>query len=393
VYIYTIKTIHVHIYTSTYYEVEPHAILFSMEDVCLYQAIVDEIRKEIFEDKLKPGDRIATVRQMAERWNCTIGTVQRAYQELARQGLVISRPGQGTHVIKILPPSGETAIRRASLVHRSESFLLEMLTAGYMLSDVEAAMHQAMEHWMVINQEQPPAEKHTLRFAGSHDPALTWLSAHFPEIIPKFHLSLGFSGSLGGLIALAEGKADLAGAHLWDEQSETYNEPFIRRLLPGKRVALLTFAHRRLGLMLSPGNPLGIKGLLDLAIPGLRFVNRQAGSGTRVWLDATLRKMGLAVEKISGYNNECMTHFEVAAEVAEGKADAGFGLETAAKAYGLDFIYQVRERYDLVIPGGNMELPSIVRLVEWLGSPGARQVILNYWGYDVQETGKLRWVD
>jgi molybdate-binding protein/DNA-binding transcriptional regulator YhcF (GntR family) len=365
-----------------------------MDDAYLYQKIIAEVRQDILEGRLKPGDRLLTVRQMTERWGCTIGTVQRAYQELARQGLVVSRAGQGTHVVKALQHEGESALRRATLVHRSEAFLLDMLTAGYTPAEVDGALHQAMERWQVIAHEpQPEVEARLLRFAGSHDPTLAWLAAHFSEIIPQFRLQLSFSGSLAGLIALAEGKADLAGCHLWDEQSDTYNEPFVRRILPGKRVALLTLAHRRLGLIVPCGNPLGVAGLNDLARPGLRFINRQAGSGTRVWLDVALRKAGISADQILGYAQEAMTHFEVAAAVASAKVDAGFGLESAARSYGLDFIYLVRERYDLVIPEPGVHLEAVQRLSDWLADTAACQVIADFGGYDVEETGKLRWID
>ena len=128
-----------------------------------------------------------------------------------------------------------------------------------------------------------------LRFVGSHDPAVAFITAHFNNVIPNYTPHLTFAGSLGGLIALTEGQADLAGAHLWDEESDTYNIPFIRRLLPGRQVAVLTLAHRNLGLIVLPPNPTGITGLADLTRPGIRFINRQAGAGTRRGRPAAVR--------------------------------------------------------------------------------------------------------
>ena len=205
-----------------------------MEETHLYRKIAEEIRQEILRGKLNPGDRLPSVRQMAAQWGCTVGTVQRAYQELALLGLVVSRAGQGTRVVSSARQVGDSALRWASLVHRSEAFLLEVLTAGYSPPEIDAAMRQAMERWQVIVQQPSPVQAYTLRFAGSHDPVLAWLGAHFPEIVPAFSLQLGFTGSLGGLIALAEGKADLAGCHLWDAESDSYNAPFVRRLAARK---------------------------------------------------------------------------------------------------------------------------------------------------------------
>jgi molybdate-binding protein/DNA-binding transcriptional regulator YhcF (GntR family) len=363
-----------------------------MEETHLYRKIAEGIRQEILQGQLNPGDRLPSVRQMAARWGCTVGTVQRAYQELAMLGLVVSHAGQGTHVVNSARQVGDSALRWASLVHRSEAFLLEVLTAGYSSQEIDAAMRQAMERWQVIVQQPALVQTHILRFAGSHDPVLAWLGAHFPEIVPSFNLQLGFTGSLGGLIALAECKADLAGCHLWDVESDSYNAPFVRRLLPGKQVALVTLAHRWLGLMAPAGNPGGLRGLEDLARPGLRFVNRQAGSGTRVWLDAALRQLGIDASCIQGYTDERMTHSEVAAAVAAGQADTGFGLQAVALSYRLDFIFLVQERYDLVIPAESLEQESVARLVDWLAGEEAKKVVSGFGGYDSRETGMLHWV-
>jgi putative molybdopterin biosynthesis protein len=205
-------------------------------------------------------------------------------------------------------------------------------------------------------------------------------------------LQLNFSGSLGGLIALAEGKADLAGCHLWDEESDRYNIPFVRRLLPGKRMAVITLANRRLGLILPPGNPGNLRGLADLARPGLSFVNRQSGSGTRVWLDIALRRLGIEAGRIAGYETEMVTHSAVAQAVAEGRADAGIGLEGAALSYGLDFLFLTHDRYDLVAPEAVMETPPMAALAAWLNTPSTRQVIENLGGYEAGSTGQVEWV-
>jgi putative molybdopterin biosynthesis protein len=332
------------------------------------------------------------VREMITRWNCTIGTVQRAYQELARQGLVISRAGQGTRVVDNLPEQAETPLRRAALIHRAESFLLEVLTAGYSPVDVEEAVRQALDRWRVVAQTSAAPAGETLRFSGSHDLAVARLAAYFVEIAPGYHLQLSFTGSLGGLIALSEGKAELAGCHLWDEESDTYNIPFVRRLLPGQRVALVTLAHRQLGLIVPPGNPSHIQALADLARPGLRFVNRQTGSGTRVWLDAMMRRLGISTAQIDGYLDERMTHSEVANAIAEGQAEIGLGLEGVARPYGLGFIPLLQEQYDLVIPAQHFDSPPVQALLHWIELPESRAKISSMAGYQTHSTGRVTWI-
>ena len=358
----------------------------------LYQQIAEAIRQQILNRALQPGDRLPSVRDMAVEWDCTIGTIQRAYGELAQQGLVVSRPGQGTHVATAIPAEQAEPLRRAALVHRAEAFLLEVLTAGYAPEEVEQAVRLALDRWRTFKQQAADWPEKSLHFAGSHDPALTYITTHFDQVAPDYTPHLTFTGSLGGLIALAEGNADLAGAHLWDEESDSYNTAFVRRLLPGRRVALLTLAHRRLGLIVATSNPHGIAGLADLTRPGLRFVNRQAGAGTRVWLDAQLHRLGITPEGIGGYGQEVQTHSEMARLIAEGQADVGLGIEAAALAFGLGFVPLTTERYDLVVPAEVWSRAPVQALARWLANSEAQQNILAIGGYDIHETGKVEWL-
>ena len=363
-----------------------------MDKTPLYQQIAESVRQEILYGDLRTGDRLPSVREMAAQWRCTPGTVQRAYKELARQKLVVSRRGQGTHVIAEIPEEEGTAMRRAALVHRAESFLLEVLTAGHSPTEVEQAVRMALDRWRVLAQEPPHPTTETLRFVGSHDPAVALIAARFPELAPGYALHLSFAGSLGGLIALAEGEADLAGSHLWDAESDTYNAPFVRRLLPGRRVALLTMAHRRLGLIVPPGNPARVSGLADLARGDLRFVNRQRGAGTRVWLDEQMGALGLSPEQIDGYDDEMLTHSQIAQAIAEEQADVGLGVEAAAIAYGLEFVCLTTERYDLVIPAPAWEHPPIQALARWLPTAEATSAIVSLGGYETDQSGHVEWV-
>lgn len=359
----------------------------------LYLQITESIRQEIVYGALQPDDSLPSLRAMAERWRCTVGTVQRAYAELARDGLVTSRFGQGTRVAATAAAAGRAApLRHAALVNQAERFLLDTLAAGYDAGEVEQALRLALERWQSMAAAQSPAPEQTLRFAGSHDPAISLLAASFDHIAPGWTLEVRFTGSLGGLMALAQGEADMAGCHLWDQASDSYNAPFVQHLLPGRSVALLTLAHRRLGLVTPPGNPRGIAGLADLARSGPRFVNRQRGSGTRVWLDEQLRATGVDVVAVAGYDVEVATHSAVAEAVAVGQADVGLGIEAAALAHGLSFVPLTSERYDLAIPAAVWEQPAVQALAEWVASAAARAAIDALGGYDTAETGRVDWV-
>lgn len=365
-----------------------------MDETPLYQRISAAIRQEILDGKLLPGQRLPALREVTQRWHCTPGTVQRAYRDLAERGLALSRPGKGTFVVGGAPLERAAPLRRASLVHRAETFLLEALTAGHSTDEIEQAVRMALDRWRVVqpNPMEAAPEK-TIRFSGSHDPAVSWLAEHFSQVSTGGRLVPQFSGSLGGLIALAEGRADVAGSHLWDEPSDSYNAPFVRRLMPGQRAALVHLAYRRLGLILPAGNPYGIRKFSDLAMPGLRFINRQPGSGTRVRLDAALRKAGVDSNQINGYAREALSHSEVARAVAEGSADCGFGLETSALAYQLDFVFITREEYHLVIPARQLERPVVTALIERLAEPAVKSALAALGGYDTSRSGQMEMIE
>ncbi|MFM8320632.1 MAG: substrate-binding domain-containing protein [Chloroflexota bacterium] len=361
-------------------------------DQPLHQKIAAAIRRDIFHGKYRPGDRLPTVAQLAAEWQCSSMPVLKAYRELARQGLVDSRVSRGTMVLPTLPDQERLSLRKAMLLNQAEAHLLRLVNAGYTPDEVEQANRQAIEHWRAFNGPDA-AGGVTLRFVGSHDPAITLIAAQAAAIHPGLALQVNFTGSLGGLIALAEQDADLAGCHLWDAETRSYNRPFVRRLFPGQRMALLTLAHRHIGLIVPPGNPQQIAQLADLARPGVTFVNRQPGSGTRVWLDAQLRRLGIDPQGIAGYPDERRTHSEVAASIARGQGSAGLGVQTAALAFGLDFILLTVERYELVMPEVVWHSAAAQDLQRWLLTEPARQALDGLGGYDLSETGRVEWVE
>jgi len=363
-----------------------------MDQAHLYQQIVDSIRNDILAGALQPGASLPSMRKMTEKWNCTTGTIMRAYHELAGQGLVVSHVGKGTKVVDSLPELNLTPLKRAVLYNRIEALLLELMTSGYTPDEVEHSLRVALDRWRTFTVKPAEYSPNVLRFVGSHDPAMTLIAAHYQEVTEGFTIQLSFTGSLGGLIALEEKNADLAGCHLWDETTDTYNEAFVRKLLPGQKIALLTLANRRMGLIVAPGNPCGISGLKDLARPGVRFVNRQPGSGTRVWLDAQLHRCGIDPAHITGYRDEKKTHSEVAGAISNGQADVGLGVETAALAFGLDFIFLTVERYDLAIPSEKWNTEPVQALKKWLNTARAKAAINDLGGYDTSRTGKMTWV-
>ncbi len=363
-----------------------------MDETHLYQRIAEALRQDILNGRLKLGDRLPSMREITDRWGCTLGTVQRALQELSSQGLIEPRRGKGTFVAGSLSPLREQPMRLARLVHHAEAFLLESYSGGYTLAEIEKAVGLAADHWRSLAQNSLTVAGDSLRFVGSHDMALSQLIKEYQQLFSSVSIQVSYMGSLGGLIALAEGKADITGCHLWDDESDEYNIPFIRKILPGKRLALLTLAHRHLGLIVHPGNPLRLSHLQDLTHPGVRFINRQPGSGTRVWLDVQLKRLGIPPDRVVGFEDEKLTHSALARVIADGQAAAGIGLKAAAAAFGLDFVPLTVERYDLVIPAERWDSEIIQSLVKWLSSPYARQIVEQLEGYETQAMGSVQWL-
>ena len=362
----------------------------------LFEQIAESIRIQIARGELKPGDRLPSIRDLAEDWNCTPGTVNRAYAILADENLVTSRRGSGTIVSENPLLNEQAPLRSAFLINQIENLLLNLMGQGYTEHEIEASFPLALSRWhswkRAAASGEAPHLEHQLRFVGSHDLAVEFLADEVAKI-EKFLLTTSYRGSLGGLMALARGEADIAGSHLWDEESDQYNVPFVQRVLPGKRVALVTVAGRSFGLMLPPGNPQDITSLSDLITPGLRWVNRQPGSGTRVWLDAQLKQSGIATAEIEGYETTKTTHHEIAAAIKEGQATAGLGIEAAASAYGLDFVPLAQEQYQLVIPHTVWDTAVCQELLAILHKETFKEKITNFGGYDITETGKILWVD
>ncbi len=356
----------------------------------LYQQIAEQVKQLVAINDLKAGQRLPAVRQLAHDLQINPGTVSRAYSELEKQGVVISRRGGGTIINSDTGDPRLVRLRQRQLSNMVSGSILNALSLGYTLQELEEVFAIHLASWRQERQNtQKTASPNSISIVGSDDMALKLLIELLNNKHPEIDTHLSFAGSLGGLIALQQGKADLAGIHLLDEDTGEYNYPYIKHILTGTRVAVVHLAYRVQGFMLHRGNPKKINGLADLKRPDVAFVNRQEGSGTRVLLDLKLRELGIAADKIKGYHREKATHLAVAAAVAEGEADVGLGIEAAARSYGLDFVPLFKERYDLIIPEEKSRLKPIALLVKAVESRGFKAAVEKIGGYDTSETGSI----
>lgn len=236
-----------------------------------------------------------------------------------------------------------------------------------------------------------PMEKlrNTLVVIGSHDPLLDELADMLHLGDPRLYMSSSHVGSMGGIMAIRRGEAHMAGCHLLDTADGTYNRSFIRKYFPKGDVKLVSCVGRQQGLMVARGNPLNICSFADISRQGIRYVNRQKGSGTRILTDYLCSREKVEPSDVYGYTREELTHTSVAAQIACGSADVGMGIYSAAKLYDLDFIPICIEEYDLIIPDHAWDSPMVQHLLTILRSDAFREKILSMGGYTVDHPGQV----
>jgi len=229
----------------------------------------------------------------------------------------------------------------------------------------------------------------TIVAIGSHDLVLDLAASALRADDPLVTLASSNVGSLGGLVALRDGLCHIAGSHLLDPATGEYTMPYVDRVLgSGSGASVVRLVHRDQGLIVAPGNPLGLTGIGDLARPGMRYVNRQRGAGTRVLLDFELAQLGIEPGTIGGYAREEPTHLAVAAAIAAGRCDAGLGIMAAARAFGLDFVPVTEEPYDLVVAAAAMDSPLLAPLWALLRSDRFQAAVTELGGYSTKEMGR-----
>ena len=236
-----------------------------------------------------------------------------------------------------------------------------------------------------------PVEKleNTVVVIGSHDPLLDELGDMLHLENSSIYMSSSHVGSMGGIMAVRRGEAHAAGCHLLDTATGSYNLAFIKKYFPKGGVKLVRCVGRQQGMMVAKGNPLKIQKFSDIAGEGVRYVNRQKGSGTRILTDYLCKRDNLNVDAIYGYDREELTHTSVAVQIASGSADAGMGIYSAAKLYDLDFIPICIEEYDLIIPDHAWDTPQVQQMLATMKSEEFKEKILSLGGYTVENPGQI----
>ncbi|MEN3006013.1 helix-turn-helix transcriptional regulator [Dehalobacterium formicoaceticum] len=199
-----------------------------------------------------------------------------------------------------------------------------------------------------------------------------------------------YIGSYDSLISLYKNKINVASAHLWDSDTDQYNVPYVKRLLPGISTVIIHLTCRMQGLYVAKGNPKGIITWADFGRDDITMINREHGAGSRVLLDENLKLLGIYGNSIKGYKKENQSHLAVASAVSSGEADVAVGSEKIARQVdNIDFIPLKKERYDLVIKKEDFQTFEIQTMLNIIRSGVFKNEFSNIGGYDTSDMGKI----
>ncbi|MBQ0014940.1 MAG: molybdopterin biosynthesis protein [Oscillospiraceae bacterium] len=222
----------------------------------------------------------------------------------------------------------------------------------------------------------------TLTIIGSHDPIIDEITDILKRDNKDSVVSSSHVGSMGAIMAIKRGEAQMGAIHLLDENTGKYNDVYVNKHFPNGGVVLEKGVKRIQGLMIAKGNPKGIKGFADISRDDISYVNRQKGSGTRILCDYLMSQNGIKESDVYGYEREEFTHTSVAAQIASGTADAGLGIYSAALTYDLDFIPICNEEYDFLIDESAIGSEKIQSFLKVLHSDELKQRLVRLGGYE-----------
>lgn len=225
--------------------------------------------------------------------------------------------------------------------------------------------------------------------SGSNDPVLDVLFTYMKSFHPEYNIYTSSTGSTEGLQLLKERETDIAWCHLLDPQTGEYNIPQVSSSFENTKIAIVHLFYREIGFVISPQCKHKIKDFNDIADADVNFINRQAGSGTRILLDYNLEKNGIDKNSIKGYNNEVYTHMEVGLSILSGESEIGIASVAIARLLGLKFVPIIKESFDMVLLQSTFFEKWVQAFIEILNSDGFKDKVKPLGDYDFTEAGKI----
>lgn len=298
----------------------------------------------------------------------------------------------------------------ADILHVSKSTIYDLIRKGEITSykigrkvrftqeDVDAYISRSRHSQRVAAPVQKVTVQSSLLYGdksqnapliiSGQDVILDILSNHLHQY--NIQALRAYVGSFESILSLYQDNVQVATSHLWDSDTDTYNIPYIRRLMPGTHALAINLTYRMQGFYVQKGNPKEITSWTDLARPDVTILNRRKGTGSRILLDEHLFHLNIAPSSINGYQTEMSSHLTVATAVAEGTADVGIGTGRVVRQFpDLDFIPVQKERYDLVIKKDMYYTPEIQTMLQILQSEEYRNDIFSIADNDYTDLGKI----
>ncbi len=196
-------------------------------------------------------------------------------------------------------------------------------------------------------------------------------------------------GSYSGLYRMYQNENYVATCHMWDGATDTYNLPYVERMLPGEQVAVFHLLKRWQGFYVMEGNPKNIQDFSDLTREDVRMINREKGSGIRIFIDEMCKKLDLDTDKLNGYEDIAASHMIAATNVLRGGADVAIGNEKVARQMdGIQFIPLKQESYDIVFRKKDLKRKEFQNLLDIIRSDEFKKEAEVMSGYDISEMGK-----
>ncbi len=226
--------------------------------------------------------------------------------------------------------------------------------------------------------------------AGSNDPILEILINQTKQMSSDFIIFSSNTGSTEGLRMFGSGMTDIAWCHLADPITGEYNIDSIKEITGGGEIAMVHLFLREVGFLTSPS--IGLKKNISfktISENKIKFINRQSGSGTRIYIDRLLSEKGISAKNIRGYSDEVFTHFEVGLKILSGEADAGIATVAVSKIFGLPFTPLMKESFDMVIRKDTFFRKDIQEFIENLSSPEFRKSVEWLGDYDFTGSGRI----
>src|SRR3954463_13690719 len=334
----------------------------SPQTIVVMLGILNEIRKT---GKLTSA---ATHAQLSYRhvWNLV-----EQWSEFFGTPLVETRRGKGT----VLTAFGEKLVWAGQRMQARLGPQLENL-AQELVTEIKPFLHQRPS---------------VIPVHASHGYAVSKLR----ELLDResgIGVDLRYVSNQNSLVSLAQGACDLSGVHLPRGELRMQGIRACKEWLDPREDRVIHFVTREMGLMLKRGNPLKITSLKDIVDRKARFVNRDHDSGTRLLFDQLLVLHRIDEAKINGAQQMEFTHAAVAAYVASGMADVSFGVEAAARQFGLDFVRLLTEDYFFVCKRTFLETEPMRRIIDIMKGREFQDGVASLPGYVATSTGTVHTV-